>query len=171
MSKKKYGQLGGELLLPQKKSRRAIAVGDVFTIKLTTGDYYFGRVISDKADQYPPTEESFYLVYLYNAKSKIKEDIPKLDKNDLLIPPYFTVSQDWTSGYSETIKNISLTEDDVLDQHYFYNPIFKVYNDGFGNVIDKPDSENAIVGQDGLASRALFDKEIRSALGLDMPDW
>jgi hypothetical protein len=171
MSKKKYGQLGGELLVPQKKSRKAITVGDVFTIKLTTGDYYFGRVISDKADQYPPTEEKFYLVYLYNAKSRARENIPKLDKNDLLIPPYLTISGDWTSGYLETIKNIPLTEGDVLDQHYLYNPITKLYNDGFGNIIDKPESKNAIVGEDGLASRALFDKEIRSALGLDMPDW
>jgi hypothetical protein len=36
---------------------------------------------------------------LNNAKSKTKDDILELDKNDLLIPPYFTVSEDWTSGY------------------------------------------------------------------------
>jgi hypothetical protein len=46
-----------------------------------------------------------------------------------------------------------------------------VYQDGFGNVVDRPESENVTVGEDGLASRAFFDKEIRSALGLDMPDW
>ena len=172
MPMQKYGDLGGELLLQQKKSRKAVLEGDIFTYKLATGDYYFGRVISTKADQYHPTGEPFLLVYLYNSKSDNPKKVPRLDKNDLLIPPYLDIKNSWSRGFTHTVENRPLGIDDVHEKHFLYNAYYKVYNDGFGNVIELDRrTDKKLIGLDGLGSLASLDLDIREALGLKMPPW
>lgn len=171
---KKYGEYGDELLVKQKSSRKKAKEGDVFTIKLITGDYYFGRVISTKALQYLGDAEDgyFYLVYLYNSSSKDKKIIPELKKEELLIPPYFTLSTDWTTGFAETIANIPLDNDDIFHPHYMYCGLRDIYSDGFGNKIDPPAKGcRTPVGDNGFSSLTMLDIDIRKALGIELPEW
>jgi len=81
---------------PLNKSRKKVCVGDIFTLKV--GDmYYFGRVI--RTDAGFGENKIWNLIYIYEAQSKDKNDIPTLDKNRLLIPPYVTNRQAWLRGY------------------------------------------------------------------------
>ena len=172
MASKKYWELGGEILERQQPSRKKVKEGDIFVVKVKDRDYYFGRVISTKARQYLDQGNKLFLLYLYDSHSNDKNNIPELKKENLLIPPYYGMIQDWTNGCVETVGHKPLTEDDVFTTHYMYSPIFKVYLDGFGNKVDPPPSNNKIpVGSDGLGSFASLDIEIRKALNIELPEW
>ncbi|MCE5199648.1 MAG: Imm26 family immunity protein [Armatimonadota bacterium] len=101
-----------------KPSRARIRPGDIFVVQPHGREYVFGRVI--KADA-SILGGLVYLVYIYNAFAKDKTDIPRLDKNNLLIPPILTDRSGWRSGICETVAQMPLTKDDILPNHCFMN--------------------------------------------------
>ena len=113
-----------------RKSRKIQKPGDIFTLQLPDKRYVFGRVIRTDVNLKPllslvtkkkkPDEEpKMLLVYIYKVLSNNKNDVPKLDKNELLIPPQVINRLGWARGYFETITNQLLQKEDILSQHCF----------------------------------------------------
>jgi hypothetical protein len=172
VAQKKYGELGDELLVKQKPSRKAVKEGDIFTLKFVTGDYYFGCVVCTQAKQHMGMAKKPFLLYLYNAFSKEKSEIPDFKKENLLIAPFYGLIQDWTTGYAETVASRPLGADEVFSPHYMFSRLYKRYYDGFGNEIGPPPPGcQTPVGSEGLGNLATLDLDIREALGMAMPSW
>lgn len=153
-----------------EKSRKKIRPGDIFVFKPKGFDYYFGRVIRTDARSSSNVNDTFnaVLLYLYNATSKSKEKIPRLDKSKLLIPPQLTNFQGWRAGFFQNIASIELQDDDILDQHSFFCPISKDYWDEYGNQLDKPYEP---VGVFGLASIKCAEFLVSRELGIPTMEW
>lgn len=164
----RYGSSGNEILVEQQRSRKRPKIGDIFVIKLITGLYYWGRIISTAAHGGMGDEHKDYIIYLYATPTEDKTNQPNLDKENLLIPPFFFGSTFWTVGYAETIVRQELEPSDVLPQHYFYDAWHKCYWDGFDNKIDAPaaDISPKHIGSYGIPSLGVIDHEIKKVLGL-----
>ena len=119
-----------------KKDRKKRGVGDIFAFKPTGQDYYFGRIIKTDADCGfgGPTAN---LVYVYDVCSKEKSKIPPLNKDNLLIPPFFINNLPWTRGYFETLINETLKKNDVFENNVFWNPVDENYVDENNKVVKK----------------------------------
>ena len=172
---KKYGELGEELLLPQERSRKQPKLGELFQLKLSTGNYLLGRVINTDA-RIGFEEESYLLIYLYSHLfSEI--DSEQLDKFDfeaknLLVPPFFSLKKFWTIGYALTIANREIIESEVYPVHYFYDMLYKKYYDENGNLLEPPtESDTFPIGVCGFGNLTTLDLDIRKVLKLDIPDW
>jgi hypothetical protein len=89
-----------------KPSRRRVKEGDIF-----------GRVIRTNVSvgDFP----GGILIYLYKSPSTSKDDIPRLRKEDLLLPPLATNRLPWSRGYFETVASADLEPSDVLERHCF----------------------------------------------------
>ena len=72
-------------------------------------------------------------MYIYDAFSPVKERIPELNKDKLLLPPLLTNRLAWSNGYFETIENHPLGPMDVLVNGYLIaQGEVVVVNDKFG---------------------------------------
>ncbi len=158
-----------------KKSRKRLKPGDIFVLKPKGHDYYFARVIDTDAESgFGPGNA--VLIYIYNATSKDKNNIPQLDKNNLLIPPTMINRLGWSRGYFENVSFRELTEEDVLDVHCFWDPPLKGFSKGRfskgrymnekGQQLDGPYDP---VGQYGLGNYRVVDVEISEVLGIPLP--
>ena len=85
-----------------KISRKKPEVGDVFAFKNKYLGWIYGQVIK-MGGPMGENEENF-LIYIYNYFSKDLEPNPPINKNNLLIPPYFINRTGWLRGYYTTIK-------------------------------------------------------------------
>jgi hypothetical protein len=149
-----------------KRSRKELNPGDIFAFQIKEGEYMFGRVI--RTDAMIHSMEDCILIYIYNDVSKDKNNIPKLDKNNLLIPPIMTNKRPWTMGYFETIDHKPLIEVDVLQPHCFRDPTFGKYYDEYNNELP---SKIKPCGMQALHSYRTIDDEISDALGIPLaPD-
>jgi hypothetical protein len=99
-----------------KRSRRKPQVGDMFVMLPPDERYLFGRVI--RTDALGPM--AALLIYIYATRSQTKEVPADLPPTALLIPPTFTNSLGWAHGRFETVANLPLGPNDVLEQHCFY---------------------------------------------------
>src|SRR5262245_6179236 len=113
-----------------KPSRRAPKVGDIFAMKPPDGQYLYGRVISTNAN--PLGVGGAILIYVYRARSGMKEVVPDLLRGQLLVPPIMTNKQPWLKGYFELVDNRPVTLIDRLPQHCFRS-IRGWYLDELGN--------------------------------------
>lgn len=142
-----------------KKTRRAPVVGDVFVMQPPDGEFLFGRVIDTDAN--PLGVGGAMLIYVYRARSADKRPVPKLLREQLLLPPMMTNKQPWTRGYFEVVENHPVTAIDRLPQHCFGD--FGRYFDEKGTRLSGPTEP---VGQWGLHSYRTIDDAISDALGI-----
>jgi len=147
-----------------EKSRKELRPGDIFVLKPKGHDYYFGRVINTNAESgFGPGRA--VLIYIYNATSRDKTQIPKLDKNNLLIPPEMINRLGWSRGYFENVGFKKLTKNDVLDVHCFWDPLRKRYINEKKQVLDGPHEP---VGRYGLGNYLTVDDQVSDALGIPL---
>jgi hypothetical protein len=152
---------------PLKRSRRPLAAGDIFVMKLPTLKYLFGRVIL--TPDYPrlgPTPHA-HLLYVYRWQSdRMEPDLSELTPGNLLIPPQWTNRLGWIRGFHQTIAHYPLTVADRLPVHCFYSASRRVFLDERGNRLPQ---RLEPCGEWGLGGYYLLDRDISKALG--MPHW
>lgn len=99
----------------------------------------------------------------------VGDDLPGLLGGDrmrpdrLLVSPIMTNKLPWSKGYFETLANVPLGEDDVLDQHCFLDWTGRYYDE---NLNELPGPREP-VGEYGLASFRTIDDEVSDALGFE----
>lgn len=150
-----------QVLSPSRKKPKA---GDVFVLQLPDGRFLFGRVISTEA-MAGPSMGGAILIYVYRERSeaKVLPDRGELRPDRLLVSPIMTNQQPWTKGYFETIENLPLDGDDVLDQHCFRRWDGRYFDEAL-NELPGPVEP---VGDYGVHSFRTIDDEISDALGFD----
>jgi hypothetical protein len=150
-----------QVLSPSRKKPKP---GDVFAMQLTDDQFVFGRVVSTEAHA-GPAMPGAVLIYVYRTRSDTKE-VPAAEEmrpDRLLVSPIMTNKQPWSKGYFETLANVPLGEDDVLDQHCFRRWDGR-YLDEDLNELPGPREP---VGDYGVHSFRTIDDEISDALGFE----
>lgn len=145
-------------------SRKKPKAGDVFALQLPDGRFLFGRVISTEA-MAGPSMGGAILIYVYRERSDEMglPDRGELRPDRLLVSPIMTNQRPWTKGYFETIENLPLDGDDVLDQH-----CFRRWDGGyFDEALNELPGPVEPVGDYGVHSFRTIDDEISDALGFD----
>lgn len=148
-----------------EKSRKRLRSGDLFALKPVRGAFLFGRVIQTgvNAGGFPTAN----LIYIYRTRSRRKDQVPELRRDELLVPPIMTNNLPWRRGYFEPIGHESLSPDDVLPQHHFQDPDGRSFDQN-GREIDDPQPP---IGSWGLDSFRTIDDKVSEALGLSLaPD-
>lgn len=89
-------------------------------MQLPDDRYVHGRVIrADIPDDEGPMPRT-NLIYIYRDPQPTKSPALKsLSVDRLLGPPRFINRLPWSRGYFETVLNIPMTRDDLLEQHCF----------------------------------------------------
>ena len=149
-----------------RKSRKPPKAGEIFAFQVRDSEFMFGRVI--KVDARIVSMRDVIMIYIYNARSPAKEDIPVLDRRELLIPPQFTNRLPWSFGYFETVAQGALTDDDVLRKHCFAVPALflggkETYFDEYNNRLTR---RSEPCGVHALGSYGALDDEVSRALGI-----
>lgn len=148
-----------------KKSNRLPEKGDIFVMLPPDGLYLYGRVIA--TDAKIASMQNCILIYVYRRRSKEKEAVPELPRDELLVPPMMTNALPWKKGYFEFLQNRELGPMDRLSQHCFRDS-FGRYYDEYSNRLPGPVEP---VGVWGLGSFRTIDDEISEALGIPLaPD-
>ena len=144
------------------KSRRPPEVGDVFAMLQSDGRFLFGRVIDTNAN--PLGVGGAILIYVYRVRSVGQVPVPRLRRDELLLPPIMTNRQAWTRGYFKCVESRPLEPTDRLDRHSFRDSNGR-YFDERGNRLS-----GAIepVGIWGLQSYHGIDDAISRALGIPL---
>lgn len=149
-----------------RPSRKRLLVGDVFVLQPAGHPFYFGRVI--RLDAMIRIFKNCILVYIYNATSDDKANIPRLSKFDLLIPPKMINRLGWSRGYFETVANIPLCEDEIIWPHCFKDPLGGGYRDEYNHVLPHRFEP---CGFYALGNFRTLDDEVSKALGIPLaPD-
>lgn len=149
-----------------RRTKPKLRPGDVFAYLMPDNLFRFGRVI--RTDAIIGGFPNCILLYFYRAVSERKEEIPRLESNDLLIAPRGTNKLPWTRGYFETIAFQPLGSNDVLGSHCFWDPAFKCYRDADNNVLP---NKIEPCGFYGLDSYRTIDDALSKALGFPLaPD-
>lgn len=143
-----------------RRSRKRPKPGDVFVYKLRDHSFGFGRVV--RTDILAGGFPGAMLLYIYDAFSDTKESIPKLDKKQLLLPPFGINRTPWTMGYFETVEHRPLTQQDVLNKHCFWDDVNECYLNEFGEKLLRRYEPCSL---DGLHSFRTIDVKISRALG------
>lgn len=143
-------------------SRRVPKEGDIFVMLPPDGAFLYGRVISTKAN--PLGVGRGILVYIYRRRSNLKEAIPELRPDELLVPPLITNRLPWTRGYFEHLRADQIRSGDRLPQHSFRDSYGRYVNE-FGEPLLRPAQP---AGQWGLHSFVTIDEEVSKALGIPL---
>lgn len=148
-----------------KRSRKDPVPGDIFAYKLLDFDYGFGRVIRTDASMSP--WEGLLLIYIYDAFSESLDDIPELDRRELILPPKLLLDKGpWTRGLFQTIEHRPLRKKDVLRTHCFRDDVFEQYVNEYGQPLKRKSNP---CGIHAVGSHYTIDAQISIALGAD-PD-
>ena len=148
-----------------KKSRKQPRTGDVFVFQMKTQNHYhYGRVI--RTDTRIGNLDNVIMVYIYKNTSSIKERVPELKKEDLLIPPVGIFSNLWTKGFFETIENRPLTSDEVHKKHCFHDLARDWYFDESG---ERLKGRIEPCGTDAVTGYGALDQKVSRALGMSNP--
>ncbi len=145
-----------------KKPRKKPKKGDVFVFQHNlepNGRYRFGKVI--RTDASIGGFANTNLIYIYNTWSETTTVIPKLNKNELLVPPLATNNLPWSRGYFETIGSGILADDDVLAVHCFEDYLTKSFFDDNGATLSRPVEP---IGEYGLQSFLTISDMVTEAL-------
>ena len=148
-----------------KRSRREPRIGDIFVFQVRGFPFGYGRVVN------PHTPigggPDGILIYVYNAFSSEKIDIPELSRDHLLIPPQGINQLPWTRGYFETVLNKPLAADDVLPVHCFLDPRYE--DETYCNEYrERLPFRSEPCGFYALGSYRTFDDEVSEALGIEL---
>jgi hypothetical protein len=100
-----------------KKSRRKLAVGDVFVMQPPDGQYLWGRVIL--LDVNLSDVEAAILIYIYRTRTETKTPPPALLRGQLVIRPMLTNTRPWANGYFEHVEHRPLTVMERFPRHSF----------------------------------------------------
>jgi hypothetical protein len=143
-----------------KASRKKPQAGDIFVLKPTGYDFYFGRVI--RTDARIVSFENCILIYVYNVASSEPnlEHLHKLKTDSLLLPPVIINRLPWSRGYFMTVGNQPLQQTDVLEVHCFKRFNGRYYDDE-SNELSAPIEP---IGEFGLASYSTVGEEVHEAL-------
>jgi hypothetical protein len=151
----------------QKKSRRALKVGDIFSLEPPDGRFLFGRVVS--TDGVIGPMKGCILIYIYDVRADTKQAPAELHRDHLLIPPQMTNRLPWSRGYFEFLENRELLDVDTFAPHCFEdnrNP--PRYFDADGTQLAAPVEP---VAEWGLQSFRTIDDQVSRALGIPLaPD-
>jgi hypothetical protein len=114
-------------MLPLAKSRKKPQPGDIFVFQLRQDRLFrYGRVIRASVELVAmdgsPSGMTAILVYIYKASSARERPVPRLRKDELIVPPLLINDTGWRDGYFETVEQGLLAEDDVLHIHCFHSP-------------------------------------------------
>lgn len=147
------------------KSRRKPKVGSIFAMLPPDGRYLFGRVVSNNAQVTGIL--GLNLIYIYRARSEAKQDVPNLERTDLLCRPFITNNLPWAHGYFETVSERPLTEHDRHPTHSFLcsSPKPMRYFDEHGNQLEFRTEPCGLLGVDSYRT---IDDEISHALGIPL---
>ena len=154
-------------MLVQKRSRKAPVPGDVFVMHIPVVGYLWGRVISTEARTPGPHGEELILIYVYSVITESFRQIPKLDKNSLLLPPAIINRLGWSRGYFLTVASIPLSGDDVFQVHCFESLSFGNFFDEFGRPLERQSKPCGIVG---VGNHRTVDDDISRALGIRLSE-
>lgn len=146
-----------------KKSRRRPQAGDIFCFKILSDCYHFGRVICNDATMGPSTGNVLLLLYFYTSSSPSPHEVPKLSRDQLLIPPVLTVHRAWLDGYFMTVGNRPVTSEDRLPVNCFYWDFGQEYRDEYDQLLPckfEPCGQFVIAGYGAIA------QDLARALGL-----
>ena len=102
-----------------KKSRKDPVVGDVFVWTFDGKEYGFGRVMK-MTPYFDFAKATTHLIYLYDAFSIDKNNIPELSKDKLLTNYMIVDKVTWIMGFFETVGNIEVDKNDILGKHCFW---------------------------------------------------
>jgi hypothetical protein len=144
-----------------KRSKQKPQPGDIFVLKMKEReDYVFGRVISVTAKI--RSMVGCILIYIYNSFSKSKDEIPVLDKENLLIPPRLINQLPWIKGYFEIVDSKPLMDKDVLKQHCFAEFTERFYDEQNNQLKERIEP----CGEYGLDSYRTIDDDISRVLDI-----
>lgn len=146
-------------------SRKALKPGDIFVFQILPDVYHYGRIV--KTDQSIGSMEGNLLVYFYRTTSSVKEQIPPLCRNDLLIPPQIINRLGWSRGYFETIAHQELTPDDMFPMHCFWDFAKRQYVDDARCILQERIEP---CGDYGLGNHRTVDDEISKELGIPLSE-
>lgn len=99
-----------------RRSRPKLKPGDIFALQILPDRFHFGRVIRTDTEM---IGTQVFLIYIFRATSPSRNDIPQLDRNDLLLPPTFVEKGPWTRGFFEVVKEQPLEVNDTHPVHCF----------------------------------------------------
>jgi hypothetical protein len=109
-------------------SRKKIHAGDIFAMTFDFERFLYGRVIYEGIDfglrkldngiEIPGWPKCTF-IYIYKVFSSSMENVPRLERDQLLIAPRATNHIGWRRGYFRTVANAAVVEGDVLPQHCF----------------------------------------------------
>jgi len=147
-----------------KRSRRNPKVGDIFVVQMPGTPFFFGRVI--RTDASVGGFDNCILVYFYRTFNNTKLPVPKLDRENLLLPPVATNARPWTMGYFENVDHSEVEKNDVRPVHCFRDFTGKLYDDNGRRL----NAETEPVGEYGLQSYQTIDDLLSDALGRPRAD-
>ncbi len=147
-------------------SRKRLRPGDIFVVKPRGRDYLFGRVVD--VDAHALQIGGAILIYVYDAWSTSKLEIPPLSRDRLLIPPVMLNRLGWSRGFMETVEHRPLDPDEVLPVHCFVSHIYAAGPRYFNERHEERPGPVEPVGTAGLASYRWLDDEISRTIGLPL---
>lgn len=134
--------------------------GDVFAMQPENQVFIYGRVI--RTDAAVGDIDRCLLVYIYRRVSSVLKPVPRLDRNDLLLPPVLTGDDMFALDYAKIIVRAPLTSEDVLPVHCFRDSD-GVYHDEYNHILP------GIVEPCGIYGAQCDFRRIYEALGLMLP--
>jgi hypothetical protein len=149
-------------LLPIKRSRKKLKIGDVFVIQPKESLYFYGKVI-EVNDKFQGFSVDAVVIFIYK-KNTAKLEMPDyLDPNDLLIPPQIVNLRGWTMGYFYTVGNMELTNDE-MNLDYGFKDTRKVKPRFLTSMGEELDHEPSIVGIYAIGSYGSTSYEVTKEL-------
>lgn len=140
------------------------SVGELYTICVPSCGWFYALLAKDNVyldDSFGP----FRIVYVYENCSKIREDVPDLHRDRLLIPISVCNSTPWTTGKFEYLNSLSNWSDLCYAKHSFFCDFFTPIRhfDESGTRIERPLDPCL---RSGMSSGQSIDFEIGLKLGL-----
>ncbi len=148
-----------ERLVPARRQRRP-QTGDVFRVRIVSGEYYFGLVV-DGDMAVGPLAPGSILVVVFECCSKSGQfsDVDEIVNRPLLMPPAIVNQRPWTLGYAEKVGST----DKQPDIHYVFDDLV------FGGLVDRHGQkvrqrQSDLAGVWGLGNEKTLEDKIENAL-------
>jgi len=144
-------------LVKAKGTRRHPENGDIFYMRLPTGNYLFGRVRFAEASREKAPMPGATLIYIYSWQSPTPQpDYTMLRRDRLLIPPLWTNRMSWTKGYFQHVENRAGDDRIIFGPSCFHDKFRDRYVNEHGNRVSgraEPCGSWALVSYRGIDDR------------------
>lgn len=135
--------------------------GDIFVIPILSYKnenkclFVWGKILKTGLRSHTSFTENSNLVQIYNIVTNSISRIPKMSKNDLLIPPTLIINDYFFSKNPQFIllDNEQISQDDLLEYYifgYLKGPMANRFHDEYGNPINKEDELSSYYTSAGL---------------------